>query len=224
LALLNFDIKSARLFLTQAQKIAESYNMKRLAMKISFEHDDLLKRLNLWERLKETEAPFSERWKLARLDEQIKNMAKKRKADVPKLSDEEPVFLLIASEGGIPFFSQSFIQDKKFEDHLFGGFFTAINTFINEIFSQGLDRASFGEYTLLMNSISPFLMCYVYKGQSYSAQNRIKSFIKEIKSNKELWDDFNKFYHMNRKINIRDIPTLAPLIQEIFIQKNLFKH
>ncbi|MFW9773960.1 MAG: tetratricopeptide repeat protein, partial [Candidatus Thorarchaeota archaeon] len=224
LALLNFDIKSARLFLTQAQKIAESYNMKRLAMKISFEHDDLLKRLNLWERLKETEAPFSERWKLARLDEQIKNMAKKRKADVPKLSDEEPVFLLIASEGGIPFFSQSFIQDKKFEDHLFGGFFTAINTFINEIFSQGLDRASFGEYTLLMNSISPFLMCYVYKGQSYSAQNRIKSFIKEIKSNKELWDDFNKFYHMNRKINIRDIPTLEPLIQEIFIQKNLFKH
>ncbi|MFX1241902.1 MAG: tetratricopeptide repeat protein [Promethearchaeota archaeon] len=224
LALLNFDIKSARLFLTQAQKIAESYSMKRLAMKISFEHDELLKRLTLWEKLKESEALFSERWKLARLDQQIKNMVKKRKADVPKLSDEEPVLLLIASEGGIPFFSQSFTQDKTFEDHLFGGFFTAINTFINEIFSEGLDRVSFGEYTLLMNSISPFLMCYVYKGQSYSAQNRIKSFIKEIESNKELWDDFNKFYHMNRKIHMRDIPSLESLIQEIFIQKNLYKH
>ncbi|MFX0007583.1 MAG: hypothetical protein ACFFAV_12750, partial [Candidatus Hermodarchaeota archaeon] len=113
---------------------------------------------------------------------------------------------------------QSFTQDKTFEDHLFGGFFTAINTFINEIFSEGLDRVSFGEYTLLMNSISPFLMCYVYKGQSYSAQNRIKSFIKEIESNKELWDDFNKFYQKNQKIHIDDIPSLKPLIKEIFMK------
>ena len=75
-----------------------------------------------------------------------------------------------------------------------------------------------------MKSISPFLMCYVYKGQSYSAQNRIKSFIKEIESNKELWDDFNKFHQMNRKIHITDIPSLESLIQEIFIQKNLSKH
>ncbi|MFX0007585.1 MAG: tetratricopeptide repeat protein [Candidatus Hermodarchaeota archaeon] len=220
LALLDFDIKSARLFLTQAQKIAETYNMKRLAMKISFEHDELLRQLEIWEKLKKSEAPLSERLKLSRLDEQIKNMVKKQKVDVPELSDEEPVLLLIVSEGGIPFFSQSFITDKKFEDHLFGGFFTAINTFINEVFSQGLDRASFGEYTLLMNSISPFLMCYVYKGQSYSAQNRIKSFITNIKSNKELWDRFNKFYQMNRKIDTTDIPSLESLIQEIFIQKN----
>ncbi|MFX0024132.1 MAG: tetratricopeptide repeat protein [Candidatus Hermodarchaeota archaeon] len=224
LALLNFEIKSARLFLTQAQKIAEFYSMKRLAVKISFEHDELLKRLNLWEKLKESEAPLSERWKLARLDEQIKNMVKKRKVDVTELSDEEPVLLLIVSEGGIPFFSQSFIGDKIFEDHLFSGFFTAINTFINEVFSEGLDRASFGEYTLLMNSVSPFLICYLYKGQSYSAQNRIKSFLMKIKSNKQLWDDFNKFYQMNRKIHIRDVPSLEALIQEIFIQKNLIKH
>ncbi|MFW9818842.1 MAG: tetratricopeptide repeat protein [Candidatus Thorarchaeota archaeon] len=224
LALLNLDINSARLFLTQAQRIAESYNMKRLAMKISFEHDELLKKLNSWERLKESEAHISERWKLARLDEQIKNMVKKRKVEVPELSDEEPVLLLIVSEGGIPFFSESFIADRAFEDHLFGGFFTAINSFINEVFSEGLDRASFGEYTLLMNSIPPFLMFYVYRGQSYSAQNRMKSFINEIKNKEELWETFKKFYQMNRKVDIRDIPSLESLIQEIFIQKNLLKH
>ena len=147
-------------------------------------------------------------------------MITKREINVPQLSDEEPVLLLIVSEGGVPFFSQSFMMDKSFEDHLFGGFFTAINTFINETFSEGLERASFGEHTLLMNSVSPFLMCYVYKGQSYTAQNRIKSFINEIKSNKELWNTFEKFYQMNRKIDTTDIPSLESLIQEIFIQKN----
>ncbi|MBY8986154.1 MAG: tetratricopeptide repeat protein, partial [Candidatus Lokiarchaeota archaeon] len=52
LALLTFDMKAARRFLTQAQKIAESYGIKRLAMKISYEHDELLRQLKMWENLK----------------------------------------------------------------------------------------------------------------------------------------------------------------------------
>ncbi len=189
-------------------------------MKISNEHDELLKQLNIWESLKESKIPFSERIKLTRLNEQMDHMISKRKIEVPQLSDEEPVLLLIVSEGGIPFFSRSFMEDKSFEDHLFGGFFTAINAFINEKFSEGLERASFGDHTLIMNSVSPFLMCYVYKGQSYSAQNRMKSFINEMKSNKELWETFERYHEMNKKINMRDIPSLEPLITKIFIEKS----
>ncbi|MFW9818841.1 MAG: tetratricopeptide repeat protein [Candidatus Thorarchaeota archaeon] len=218
LSLLNFKTKEAQRFLTQAQKIAEKYGIKRLAMKISYEHDELIKQLKVWEKLKESDADLSERWKLAGLNEQMETMVKKLKTDVPEHEDEEPVLLLIVSEGGVPFFSQSFMENKKIEDHLFGGFFTAINSFINEIFSEGLDRASFGNYTLLMNSISPFLMCYVYKGQSYSAQKRIKSFINEIKNKKELWNTFKKFYLRNQKIQMKDIPSLEPLIKKIFLK------
>jgi hypothetical protein len=64
-------------------------------------------------------------------------------------------------------------------------------------------------------------MCYVYKGQSYSAQNRINSFIYELKSRKEVWSTFEKSYQINKKINEKDIPVLEPLIREIFINKNL---
>lgn len=221
LALLNFDIKAARRFLTQAQKIAESRGINRLAMKISHEHDELLNQEKIWENYKQSEASLSERWELAGLNKQMENMVRKRLIDAPEPSDEQPVFLLIVSEGGVPFFSQSFIKDKTFEEHLFGGFFTAINSFIHEMFSEGLDRASFGTYTLLMNSISPFSLCYIYKGQSYSAQNRIKSFIYELKNNQELWDTFKQFYQANRKIQTNDIPALQPLINEIFVEKTL---
>jgi tetratricopeptide (TPR) repeat protein len=217
LALVNFNTKAAQRFLTEAQKIAESYGIKRLAMKISYEHDKLLKQLKMWEKLKDSKATFSERMKLARLNEQMENIRKKRMVEIPELSNEEPVFLLIVSEGGVPFFSRSFTEDKYIEDYLFGGFFTTINTFINEKFSEGLDRASFGKYTLLMCSESPFLMCYVYKGQSYLAQNRIKSFINELKSRKEIWSTFEKSYQLNKKIQMKDIPALEPLIKDIFI-------
>jgi hypothetical protein len=221
LSLLTFDINVAKKFLTKAQKIAEMYGLKRLAMKISYEHDELLKQIKLWDNYKELEVSLSERLKLAGLNEQIEYITKKRMIEVPELSDEEPILLLIVSEGGIPVFTQSFISDKSFEDHLFGGFFTAINTFINEMFSEGLDRASFGEHTLLMNSIPPFLMCYVYKGQSYSAQKRVNSFIRELKSYKEDWEKIEKFYQTNRKIKTEDIPSLETLINKVFIEKTL---
>jgi len=100
LALLNLDMKAARRYLTQAQKIAEKYGIKRLAMKISHEHDELLGQINLWEKLKDSESSLTERWKLAGVKDHMENMVRKRAIEIPELSDEKPILLLILSEGG----------------------------------------------------------------------------------------------------------------------------
>ena len=221
LALLNLDVKAARRFLTQAQKIAESYGIKRLAIKISNEHDELLKQLNLWENLKESEMSLSERWKLAGLNEQMENMVRKRMIAVPELSNEEPVLLLIVSEGGTPFFSQSFVEDKSFESHLFGGFLTTIDYFIKETFAEGLDRAIFGEYTLLMKSIPPFFISYIFKGNSYYALQKVDNFIDHIQKDNKIWNKLLKYLQVNQSIHLRDIPLLESLITEIFIAKSI---
>jgi len=47
LALLSFDVKKSRRFLTQAQQIAESHNLNKLALEISSEHKNLIDRLKL---------------------------------------------------------------------------------------------------------------------------------------------------------------------------------
>ncbi|MHA2088064.1 MAG: tetratricopeptide repeat protein, partial [Promethearchaeota archaeon] len=149
LSLITFDMKEAQRLLIQAQQITEGFGLKLLAIKISNEHDELLKHLNIWNNLKESRSSLKERMEFARLNKQMENIIRNRAIEAPELLDEDPVLLLVVSEGGIPIFSQSFIQNPSFENHLFGGFFTAINSFINEKFSEGLDRASFGEYTLL---------------------------------------------------------------------------
>ncbi|MFX1464253.1 MAG: hypothetical protein ACFFBF_14580 [Promethearchaeota archaeon] len=221
LALLSLDLNEARRLLTKGEQIVEKYGLRLLAMKISNEHDELLKQLNMWENLKESTSSLRERMEFARLSEQMENMVRKRAIEAPELLDEEPVLLLIVSEGGTPIFSQSFAKDQTFEDYLFGGFFTTINSFITEKFSEGLDRAIFGEHTLLMNSVSPFLMCYVFKGQSYSAQQRITYFIDKLQSDELVWQTFDKFYQVNKEIQINDIPSLKTLINEIFIDKSV---
>jgi hypothetical protein len=221
LSLFTLNINKARRLFAKSQNLAEKYELNRLAMRISNEHDKLLKKVDMWENLKKSELSLTERVELSQLNEQIELMVRKRVKESPELPDEEPVLLLIVLEGGTPFFSQFFIEDHSFKDHLFGGFLSAINSFMNEMFSEELDRASFGEYTLLMNSISPFMIFYIYKGQSYTAQQRLKSFINELKRNKDVWKTIKKYYQTNQEIQINDVPLLDSLIKDIFIEKSI---
>ncbi|MFW9782840.1 MAG: tetratricopeptide repeat protein [Candidatus Heimdallarchaeota archaeon] len=221
LALIRFDVKAARQFLTQAQNIAESHGIKRLAMKISNEHDQLLSNQKNWDNLKESEAPLDERVELAGLKEQMENLIIKKNVDVPELTDEEPIFIMFISEAGVPIFSYLFSKEWSFQDHLFGGFLTAVNSFSDEMFSKGLDRASFGEYTLFMKAISPYLVCYLFKGQSYSAQHRLVYFLEKLQINKEIWQVFEKYYITNQEIQLVDVPSLKPLITEVFIDREI---
>lgn len=223
LALLSLNLQGARRLLTQGQQIAERYGLKLLAIKISSEHDDLLKQLNMWENLNESTSSLKERMEFSRLDEQMKSMVNKRVSQTSEVASEEPVLLLITSEAGKPIFSKVFKKDFSFQDHLWGGFLTAFNSFSDEMLSEGLDRAKFGEYILIMKAASPFLFCYLFKGHSYLAQNTIQSFITKIKSKETIWETFNKFYQKNQEVQLKDIPSLEELLTETFISPTLLE-
>jgi tetratricopeptide (TPR) repeat protein len=218
-ALMTFDMNEARRFLTQAQEIAEKYGLNLLAMKISNEHDEFLKQLDTWEKLKESNAPLAERMELSRLNEQIDNMLRKRVSEPEEIKEEVSVVILIMSVGGTPIFSQSFAEGWSFKDHLFGGFLSAINSFSGEMFSQGLDRAIFGEYTILMKAVSQFIVCYLFKGQSFLAQQRMKQFIDIIQNDKKIWESIKKYYQAHRLIQEEDVPSLDILVNDIFIER-----
>jgi hypothetical protein len=216
LALITLEMKESRKYLTQAQQIAKKYGMDQLAIKISNEHDKLLKQLNIWENLQQSNIPISERIKFTRLEDQIKIMLRKHVDESIVVSEENPVLILITSAGGTPIVTKSFIDDFSFKDHLWGGFLTAFNSFSDEMLSEGLDRAKFGEYTLLMKTISPFLVCYLFKGQSYLAQHKLHNFIENITNHNTIWDTINRFNETNREIQLKDIPLLEKLIDESF--------
>ncbi|UCC19473.1 MAG: tetratricopeptide repeat protein [Promethearchaeota archaeon] len=219
LALLTSDFKETRRLLTKAQEIAEKYGLNRLAIKISNEHDEFLKQLANWENLNKLEVPLKKRLEIAGVNEQMGNILMKRALEPSDLSDEDPVVLLIISEGGRPLYSESFTKEWSFQDYLFGGFLTAMHTFSDEMFSEGLERAKFGEYNLIMRSVPPFLVCYLFKGKSYLAQQRLSYFVNELQSDQKAWETFRDFYQRNREIQAKDIPSLEPLVKDIFINK-----
>ena len=91
------------------------------------------------------------------------------------------------------------------------------------MFSEGLDRAMFGEYTLLMKSIPPFFISYIFKGDSYYAHQKIEYFMEHIQKDEILWQKLLNSFQLYQTIHLKDSPLLDSLITKTFIEKN-FKH
>ncbi|MFX0083607.1 MAG: tetratricopeptide repeat protein [Candidatus Hodarchaeota archaeon] len=220
LALLQINLGDARRYLTVAQKIADEHGLQLLAQAISNEHDILLEQLEKWENLEKQEAPISERLNLISLNETIDLMLRKRAIEPPEPEYEQSLVLLIIAEGGILIFSYHFTKEWKFNDELFGGFLTAFNSISDEIFSKGLDRVKIGEHTVLVIPLANFSICYLFKGQSYYAKQKLNNFAEYLQKNDSIQQILDKCYNTGQILELKDFPFLESLITEVFKHKS----
>jgi len=218
LALVQLKFDDSKKLLSQAQSLAETHKLQYFAQKISSEHDLLLEQQEIWDHLKESNAPMSDRIKLAAFDGIIKRMQGIRGLKSPELEEEQPVLLLIIAEGGILTFSYPFKAEKKFDDELFGGFITAFKSFSSEFFSKGLDRAKFGDDIMLMDTLGSFSICYLFKGQSYPAKQKLTKFTERIQDTTSILQTLEKFYKTSQVAELKDLPQIENLIKDIFIK------
>lgn len=217
MALIQMNVEEAKQFLTEAQRIADLNGLNLLAAKISSEHDNLLDHLNIWNTIKKDDLTIAERIKLASFDGVIDRLQNKSVVEPTELTPEEPVLLLIITEGGSLLFSNTFSDEFKVEEDIISGFLTAFNTFSSEIFSKGLDRAKFGENTIILQSINSFLFCYLFKGQTYLAKQKLTKFTERIQKKSSIWETLEKCYKRNQLLEIKDSPYLENIITDIFI-------
>lgn len=161
--------------------------------------------------------PFSERLNLVSLEEVIDLIMEKRAIKPPKLINEVPVLLLIIAEGGIPAFSNTFSEELSCDDGFISNFLRGFNTFSEEIFSRGLNRAVFGEYKLIMESIESFSVCYLFKGQTYVAREKLSHFSEQLHNTVPIWQAFQDFHKTHQAILLNEHPDLNSIITEIFV-------
>ncbi|GAG02233.1 unnamed protein product, partial [marine sediment metagenome] len=215
LALIQMDFDKTKILLTEAQQIAEEHGLNLLAQKISSEHDILLEKTDEWENLKKKDASIAECIELASVDGVIGRLQGKRVLDPPDLVEEEPLLLLIMDNSGVTYFNHTFLADWDHSD-LFSSFMSAFNTFMDEIFSSSIDRIKVKENTILINPVESFLVCYVIKGQSYPALQKLTRFSESIRENPEIWQALNKSVKTSEMLELNKPPALKTVIEEIF--------
>lgn len=213
--LIYLDFTKSRQMFTQAQQIAEKYGLKDLAKAISNDHDHFLHILNEWEQLKQENSPMSTRLDKIHLYDQIQTMRRMKQIKFPDSTPESPILFLIMGESGVPVYTKIVDPEWKVNEELFSSFLSAFNSFSHEVFSQQLDRANFGKYTILITGISPFMTCYVFEGQSYSVQQKFSSFNEAFKQNEELWKFLTLSERIGRVIQPNSNPALEMLVDNL---------
>jgi hypothetical protein len=215
LALIQINMVEARKLLTEAQNIAEEHGLQLLAGEISREHDRLLEELKLWESIKKKQTTVAERLKLASIDDVMGRLQGRRAITSPEPVNEESILLLIMDDSGATYFNHPFVPNWDYSD-LFSDFMSAMNNISDEIFSKSIDRIRIDENTILIQPVEPFLACYVIKGQSYPALQKLSRFTEAIRENSEIWQALNKSVKTSEMLELDKPPALKTVIDEIF--------
>ncbi|MHA1986466.1 MAG: hypothetical protein ACW98D_07505 [Promethearchaeota archaeon] len=137
----------------------------------------------------------------------------------PQLAIEQPVLLLIIAKGGVLLFSYPFTEDLKFDDEVISGFLAAFDSFSGELFSKGLDRAKFGDYSVVMDTIADYSVSYLFKGQIIPAKQKLLRFLDKTQQSDIIFKSLEKSFKTSQVLEINEVPALKLLINEIFIRK-----
>ncbi|MFX1470481.1 MAG: tetratricopeptide repeat protein [Promethearchaeota archaeon] len=216
LALIQMNLEEAKRLMVEAQRIADLHGLNLLAWGISSEHDKLLEQIDVWDTAKKEEAPISERVKLASTNGVLERIQGKRAVDTPELVNEQSMVLLILAEGGVLVFYYPFSDKWRIDEDLLSNFLSAFTSFSTEFFSKELDRVKFGDDMMLMESIGSFSFCYLFKGQTYLARQKLTKFTEEVQNNKSLWQNLEHHFKMSQALELKESPQLESLITEIF--------
>ena len=119
-------------------------------------------------------------------------------------------------KSGTAYFTHSFIGDWDFDD-LFSSFMSAFNTFTGEIFSKSIDRVKVGDNTILINPVESFSICYLFKGQTYHAKQKLNKFADTIQKEPERWETLEKFEKSSQVAELRDLPNMDKLLTNVFL-------
>ena len=216
-SLLTLNMNKARRLFAKSQDLAEKYGLNLLAMRISNEHDELLKQLEVWEKIKDSKAPLAERIELSRLNEQMKGMTKKRVVDQSKSEAEQPVLLTVMSKEGKALLSNPFTADVTIDSAYFSEFLTSCTTFCDQILSESFDRVKFGQHTVLITTVDSFSICYMFQGQSYSARQKLLHFSEAVKKEPDIMKILKNANNKNTEIKISETASLEEIIYESFL-------
>ncbi|MHA2243826.1 MAG: tetratricopeptide repeat protein [Candidatus Hodarchaeales archaeon] len=217
MALLELNPDISRQLLRQARQLTEEKGSKRLAFVVSREYDSLLTQLGKWIDLTDREVSLAERLEIAELESMVTRLIRKR-AEIAEISEEEPILFLVLARSGMSMFSKQFVSEQNIlADQLIGGFITAINAFSQQAFSEtgSIEGIKHKDYTILMNPTDPLLCCYIFKGPSYYALQKLQTFSDTIKVSDIIWDMMLEASSIGKDISGEK--TIEDLVAKIFL-------
>ncbi len=204
------NIKQAKIYLTQAQFIAEENELTKLAKKISFEHDKLLTHEISLKRNKPLLSDIIDEI-TPNLEQTSSDIKIQREVEEIDLPEETAIkLMLISPTNSSTFYSRTFKKNKHNmkNEQLISSFIRAIQGFSGEIFERKLERIKLEEYTITIDIEPDVILAYIYIGQSFSSQMKIKQFISNMYDDSQIIDSI-------KELNDKGLSPIQAVINKI---------
>lgn len=215
LELIKMEIHKAQISFTQALQITQKYQLIRLEKRISLDYDLFLEKINDLPSSVLTMTEIEKGLELINPKRTLRRMMKKQELEDITFKSEDPLFLTIISKAGIPFYTYNFVEEWQ-SNNLFSNFITALSDFSQDLFSQRLDRIKIGTNTIIMVPFHENSICYVLKGQTYPAQEKLQKFIQKLSVSKKIISKITQYLQNFQIIKNGDYPALDNLVESIF--------
>jgi hypothetical protein len=62
-----------------------------------------------------------------------------------------------------------------------------------------------------------FSICYLFKGQTYLAKQRLGRFVVTIQEQTEIWETLKEFEKASQVVELKDLPNMENLLKDIFL-------
>ncbi len=133
------------------------------------------------------------------------------------LTSEEPVLVIILSQSGTSLYLKKFTADFSYSDQLLGAYLSAVDILGSNIItdSGSVDSIKFKDkYNLVLRRSSlnetSVSICYIYKGISYYASQRLDKFVTVVSKEDQLQSIIKtRMFHNRTLQNVDELDTLV---------------
>ena len=220
LLLLNLDIEGALEVLSKAQNLAEEKGLYRVGLRLSNEYDNLLDKMDLWEKFTMRLPTIAEKMELVHIEEHLDKLIKRRHVIQEESMKEEEIPILISifsEEGSVVLIEQ---LDESFSRELIEQVFQEIRkTILPTLEDSIVERVRLDEYSYLLLKENDVVLFYLFIGKSYLAIKKLKQFTKLLLKNKKLKLRITDHVSNQSALNYEDRINITELIDKIFIKK-----
>ncbi len=216
LSLIELKVEKAREIFAEGLRLAESKGLRKLAIKISNEYDQLLDQLGLWEEFTLRLPSIAEKLELSHIEERLNEVVKKRSAlsRGVEAEEEQPVMFMIFSTESSILFSEYF---EEFDGHQISTkILQTLKDYTIELKENKEERIRLEDYTILFQSFKSIVLCYVYIGKSYLATQKLAEFCKLLSKSKKTLDKLLIAEKNNTSLQYEERVEISKFIDEIF--------
>ena len=126
------------------------------------------------------------------------------------------IMLLVLSSSGLSLFSAPFLSEEMIDDQMLAGFLNAVDNFGRHVFSRPLNQVNLGEYTVLMKPDDQMIPCYIFKGQSHSAAQKLEEFMDTLRCTPAAWQALVRTIETGRMLNEEEHVMIEELATQVF--------